>query len=126
MSIDFLFELERSIDGGKEIYACPGLGRNQWVIGKSAEDLKKQAQRSADSKKMPVQIVKLISKQDAVAGDMYLVPTQIGDPGARGEPNIQWSVMETKEAADNMKDVRKGPAPFFGMQLQETIQPVGG
>ena len=125
MSIDFIFELERSIDSGKEIYACPGIGRNQWLFGKTSDELKKPAQRAADNKKMPVNIVRLINKNEVVAGDLFLVPTQIGDPGPRGEPSVQWSTVETKEASEMMKDVRKGPPPFFGMQVTETINPVG-
>jgi hypothetical protein len=65
----------------------------------------------------------LISKADAIAGDLFLVPTQIGDPGPRGEPQIQWSTVETKEAAEMMRDVKHGPSPFFGMQVEETVPP---
>ena len=126
MSIDFLFELDRSIEGGRELFACPGLGRNQWIIGKSAAELKRHAQRAADSRKMAVSIVRLISRNEAMAGDLFLVPTQIGEPGSRGEPQIAWSTVETKEAAELMKDVRKGPPPYFGMQVEETVQPQGG
>jgi len=123
MSIDFLYELERMVDSGRVIFACPGPGRNQWVTGKTVEELKKTAQRAADQKKLAVNIVRLIPRNDAVAGDLFLVATNIGEPGARGEPVIQFSTVETKEAADMMKDVRKGPAPFFGMQIEETINP---
>lgn len=123
MSIDFLLELERMVESGKDIFACPGIGRNQWVTGRSVEELRKIAKRAADSKKMAVNIVKLIPKSEAIAGDLYLVPTQIGEPGSRGEPVIGWSTVETREAADMMKDVRKGPAPFFGMQVQESVDP---
>ena len=123
MSIDFLFELERTIESGREIFACPGLGRNQWVIGRTVEELRKVAKRAADSRKMSVSIVRLITKNETISGDLYLVPTQIGDPGARGEPQIQWSTVETKEAAELMKDVRKGPPPYFGMQIEETVEP---
>lgn len=126
MSIDYLFELERAVESGRIIYACPGPGRNQWVTGKTIDELKKTAQRAADTKKLAVSIVRLIPKNDAVAGDLFLVPTQVGDPGARGEPVVQWSTVETKEAADMMKDVRKGPAPFFGMQIEETVNPAAG
>ncbi len=48
MSIDFLMDLERVIDNGKEVYACPGIGRNQWIIGKPLDELRKVARRSAD------------------------------------------------------------------------------
>ncbi len=125
MSIDWLLDLERSIDGGKVVFACPGVGRNQWVMGKSVEDLMPTAKRSANTKKMPVNIVRVIPKNDAITGDMYLVPTQIGDPGARGEPQIEWKPIEAKEAAENMRDVRKGPSPFFGIQVETTVNPDG-
>lgn len=123
MSIDWLFDLERAVDGGKEVFACPGVGRNQWVVGKSIEELKKPAKRSADLKKIAVTIVRLIPKGDAVAGDQFLVPTLIGEPGARGEPQIEWKIFDTAEAAENMRDVRHGPSPFFGMQTETSIEP---
>lgn len=123
MSIDWLQDLERAVDDGKTMFACPGLGRNQWIFSKNIEDLKKQAKRTADTSKLPVNVVSLVSKNDAVAGDMFLVPTNIGDPGTRGEPVIQWKTIETKEAAEMMRDVRKGPAPFFAMHIEDTIQP---
>ncbi len=121
MSIDWIFDLERDIDNGKEIMACPAVGRNQWVIGKGIEELQRLAKRTAEHKKMAVSIVRLISKHDAVSGDLFLVPTNIGEPGTRGEPQIQWSTVETKDAAEMMRDVRHGPAPFFGMQEVESV-----
>jgi hypothetical protein len=123
MSIDWLFDLERDIDNGKDIYACPGTGRNQWILGRSVEDLRKHAQRSATAKKLAVNIVRLVSKSDGLMGDLFLVPTQIDEPGPRNEPTIKWSSVETKEAAEMMRDVRHGPSPFFAMQVQETVNP---
>lgn len=123
MSIDWLCDLEREIDNGKELFACPGIARNQWVIAPNMEELARSAKRAAEHKKLPVNIVRLISKHDAIAGDLYLVPTKIGDPGPRGEAHIQWSTVETKEAAEMMRDVRHGPSPFFGMQIEKTIHP---
>lgn len=122
MSIDWIVDLERDIDNGKDILACPAIARNQWIIGKPIEELQKMAKRAAEHKKMSVGIVRLISKHDAVSGDLFLVPTSIGDPGPRGEPQVQWSTVETKEAAEMMRDVRHGPAPFFGMQTVETVE----
>lgn len=126
MSMDYLVELERAVDAGRELYACPGLGKNQWQISKSIEDLQKLAKRSADQRKIPVSIVRVISKQDAVAGDQFLVPVMVGEPGARGEPAIEWKLIDTKEAAEMMRDVRQGPAPYFGAQVHETINPANG
>ena len=123
MSIDWLMDLERAIDNGKDLYACPGVGRNQWLIRSNPAEIKTFAQRAANQKKMAVNVVRLISKDDAVTGNLFLVPTSIGDPGARGEPQIEWSTVETKEAAEMMRDVRHGPAPFFGMQIENQVDP---
>jgi len=123
MSIDWLLDLERDIENGKEIFGAPSPSRNQWVIGKPMDELKRVAKRSADAKKFAVQIIKVISKHDTVSGDMYLVPTSIGDPGPKGEPNISWAIVETKEAAEMMRDVKRGPSPFFGMQITESVDP---
>lgn len=123
MSIDWLWDLERAIESGKVYFACQTIGRNQWAIGKSIEELKKIAKRAATHRKLPVDIVRIVSPHETVAGDLYLVPTEIGDPGHRGEPNIKWSCVETKEAAEMMRDVRKGPSPIFGTQVEETVDP---
>jgi len=123
MSIDWLFDLERDVDAGKDVFACPGVGRNQWVIARNVTELKKVAKRTADNKKMSVNIVRLICKSDAIAGNLFLVPTKIGDPGSRGEPQIEWTTIETKEAAETMRDVRHGPSPFFAMQIEESVGP---
>jgi hypothetical protein len=123
MSIDWILDLERSIDNGKEIFATQGTGRNEWIIGKPVAELKKVAKRAADHKKLPITIMRLIAKHDAIAGDLFLVPTQIDQPGPRGEPVIKWTAVETKEAAEMMRDVRHGPSPFFGIQSVETIEP---
>jgi hypothetical protein len=104
------------------VFACPGAGRNQWQISKSIEELKKIAQRAADAKKMSVNIVRLALRQDAVAGDLFLVPTTIDEAGPRGEPNVKWSTVETKEAAEMMRDVKHGPCPFFAMQVEEVVE----
>jgi hypothetical protein len=122
MSIDWLLDVERALENGKEIFACPGAGRNQWQISKAIDELRKVAQRAADAKKMSVNIVRLALRQDAVAGDLFLVPTAIEEAGPRGEPNVKWSTVETKEAAEMMRDVKHGPCPFFAMQVEETIE----
>lgn len=123
MSIDWIQDLERSIDNGKDVLATQGPGRAEWVIGKPLAEIQKTAKRAAEHKKHPVSIVRLISKHDAIAGDLFLVPTQIEEPGPRGEPQIRWTAVETKEAAEMMRDVRFGPSPFFGIQTVETINP---
>ncbi len=122
MSIDWLMELERALENGKDVFACPSVGRSSWQISKSVDELRKIAQKAADMKKISVNIVRLVPKQDATAGDLFLVPTGIDETGPRGEPNIRWSTVETREAAEMMRDVRHGPCPFFAMQVEEVIE----
>jgi hypothetical protein len=76
-------------------------------------------------KKLAVDIVRLVSPHE-MADVLYLVPTEIGDPGPRGEPNIRWACVETKEAAEILRDVRKWRSPIFGMQVEETVAPDDG
>lgn len=123
MSIDYLLDLERDINHGKELFACPSVGRNQWIVAPNVDELQRHAKRAADHKKMSVNIVRLISKLDAITGDLFLVPTKIGEPGPRGESQIEWSTVETREAAEMMRDVRFGPSPFFAMQVEKKIEP---
>ena len=123
MSIDWLFDLEREISYGKDYFACPSLGRNQWVIKRTVDELRPLAERAAQQRKLPVNIIRLTPPHEVVAGENFLVPTKIGDPGTRGEPQIEWSTVETKEAAELMRDLRNGASPYFGMQVQETVEP---
>ena len=125
MSIDWLHDLERAIENGREYYVTQSVGRSNWVVGRSVEELRKNAQRAANHRKLPVAIARLVPKDDTVTGDLFLVPVEIGDPGHRGEPNIRWTTVDTKEAAEMMRDVRHGPSPVFGMQIEETLAPVG-
>lgn len=127
MSIDYLLELERAVEAGQAFYACPGVGRNQWHIEKQAKDLVDRAQRSADARKCPVHIVQLLNKDDTGQNSQYLVPTKINDsPGAathsRNGPSLQWSTVETKEAAEMARDVRFGPSPYFAIESVQEIR----
>lgn len=123
MSIDFLQDLERAVENGKEMFATPNIGRNQWMISENDAEVEKIAIRAANNRKMSVNLVRLVSKLDAVVGNSYLVPTKIGEPGPRGESVIEWSVVETREAAEMMRDLRRGPAPYFAMQVEKVIEP---
>lgn len=125
MSIDFLFELERIISSGQEVYACPAAQEKKWVISRSFDDVKKQAQRVAANRKQAVDIVRLVPYSEVMPGEMFIVPVGIDAVGPKGEPNIRWSTVESKEAAEMMRDVREGPSPFFGLQVYEQVAPAG-
>ena len=122
MSIDWLWDLERALESGKSYYACQTVGRNHWAIARSADALRGVANHSASHKKFAVDILRLVSPHE-ITGVLYLVPTEIGDPGPRGEPNIKWACVETREAAELMRDLRRGRSPIFAMQVEETVAP---
>jgi hypothetical protein len=121
MSIDWLMDLERYVECGKPLYACPGVMRNQWVFRKSIEELLVFARRAANNTMLPVHLVKVLPHDDTLLGNFYLVPVAIGEPGTRGEPDIKWATVESREAAEIMRDVRHGPSPFFGTEVVDTV-----
>jgi hypothetical protein len=123
MSIDYLEDLEKSINNGKELYACPGVQSAEWELSGDMAALEKKAQRTANALKFQCIIYRLINKADTVSDDCYLVVRKILDPGSRGEPRFQWGIVDTREAAEMMRDVSQGPSPYFGATIEKTFQP---
>lgn len=123
MSIDWLNDLDREVSNGKAIFACPNIGRGQWAVSYELEDLEPLAKKAANYKKTSVTVYRVISPQDTVIGDLFLCPTEIGDSSNnRGEPEIKWSTVDTKEAAEMMRDLRHGASPIFGIQVIKEVE----
>jgi hypothetical protein len=123
MTIDFLEDLETAVTNGRLRFACPGPNANEWYLSESLDDLKVKAQRTANARRLPTHIYRLINRMETVAGDSYLVVRKILEPGPRGEPHFQWSVVDTREAAEMLRDVSQGPSPFFGAVIEATLKP---
>lgn len=123
MSLDYLEDLENSVTNGRQMYACPGANANEWYLSESLDELKSKAQRTANARRFPTHIYRLVNKMETVAGDSYLVVRKILEPGPRGEPHFQWTVVDTREAAEMLRDVSQGPSPFFGAVIEATFQP---
>jgi hypothetical protein len=123
MSLDYLEDLSAQIDRGKVYYACPGVQAGEWHLAGAVDDLKNFAQRAANSRKMEVPIYRVVNMMDTVTGDSYLLVRKILDPGPRGEPRIQWSVVDTREAAEMLRDVSQGPTPYFGATVEQMVKP---
>lgn len=123
MSIDYLEDLERLIDNGREIFVSPGVQSSEWELSSDIEPLRRKAQRTANANKFSVHIYKLISKGDIISDDSFLVVRKILEPSPRGEPRFQWGIVDTKEAAEMLRDVSQGPTPFFGATIFETYKP---
>lgn len=63
MSIEWLYELERAVEDGDDVFACPGMGKDQWQVARSIEELRPLAKQAAVSKQLPVYIVRLSPPQ---------------------------------------------------------------
>jgi hypothetical protein len=123
MSIDFLLDLERDVENGREVFACPGMGSKQWVFSKKGiEPLRNIAQRAANTSRISVEIVRLVSRHNVVANRM-LVPTHIREVGPRGEAEIKWAIVESKDAAENCRDIIHD-SPYFAVEIEEVFSPV--
>ncbi|HQH26660.1 MAG TPA: hypothetical protein PLP17_04625 [Oligoflexia bacterium] len=123
MSIDYLEDLENAIDRGVSYFACPGTTSSEWHIASSLDELRQRAQRSANALKHDVHLFRIINKADVTTGDCFLVVKKILERGKHGEPRMQWVLVDTKEAAEMVRDVSQGPSPFFGATIQETFKP---
>jgi len=114
MALDYLQDIEQKIDNGQKVYACPGQQGHEWHISESLEDLQVKAQRAANARKYEVHIYRLLNIADAASDDSFLIVRKILEPGPRGEPKLQWTLVDTREAAELMRDVSQGPTPYFG------------
>ena len=123
MSIDYLLDLERDLERGKPVYACPGPGARQWMVAKSIDDIRRLARRVADGSRSPVGVMRLLQPHEAATGELFLVPMQVDPPGARGEAKLHWRPVGSREAAEELRDVRYGPVPYFCLRFEESVPP---
>jgi hypothetical protein len=123
MSIEFLEDLEQEIDRGRVHFICRGATISEWFISTKIEDLRERAQRTARTTKMPNHIFRIINRSDVTTGDSYLVVRKFLEPSRSGEPRMQWALVDTREAAEVMRDVSQGPSPYFGAVTEETFNP---
>jgi hypothetical protein len=123
MSIEYLEDLAQKVDNGANIYACPSQQSSKWYVSSDLADLKIKAQRAADARRIDVCIYRLVNNMDTLNTDSFLIVTKILEPGMRGEPNFTWSLVDTREAAEMLRDVSQGPAPFFGAVTEDCFKP---
>ncbi len=71
---------------------------------------------------MDIAVYRLVTVPDAAGKGSYLIATKILEPGMKGEPNIRFALVDTKEAATMLRDVSLGPSPFFGALLEESVK----
>lgn len=123
MSMDYLEDLESRIDSGEAFYACPGGTTNEWFISKDLQSLEQKAQRTANGQRFEAHVYRLTNCRDATAGDSFLAVRNILEPGARGEAHLRWILVDTRDAAEMLRDVSQGPSPYFGAVIESTFRP---
>lgn len=123
MPISYLEELERQILTGTVVYACPGRNANEWVFSKEKESLLPNAQRTANQRKFEVVVYRLINKKDAAGGDSFLVVRKYIGRRADGTFDFEWSIVDSLESAEMLRDVSQGPTPLFGAVVEVKLQP---
>jgi hypothetical protein len=124
MSLEYLEELEHQVDSGRDVYVCPGQGPNQWHISSSLEELRLKAVRAANAKRYPVSVYRLVNKMETLPNDSFLVVRKIvPGSGRSAEPMMQWILVDTREAAEMLRDVSFGPSPYFGAAVAEVHKP---
>ncbi|MCB0343923.1 MAG: hypothetical protein KDD66_02350 [Bdellovibrionales bacterium] len=126
MAFDYLEELEEQINRGVAWYCCPGKAAGDWHLAKTADELNEACQTAANLYLFEQSIYKLKPSADSGGEDRYFVCKKILEPGARGEPNLHWMIVDTKDAAELLRDVSQGPSPYFGATVVKSCQPKGG
>ena len=123
MSLEYLAEIEHEIDSGRSMYACISHQGMEWFISDSLEDIRKRAKRTAATRRCATVVYRVVSKMDVAEGDSFLVVRKILAAGPKGEPHIHWIQVDTREAADMLRDVSQGPTPYFGVSIEENVLP---
>ena len=123
MALDYLEDLEAGIESGDIYFAIPGTQQNIWHLVRTLDASRPIARRTASSNHSPTPIYRLVNRMATSQNDFYFVVRKILEPGSRGEPNFQWTLVGTREVAEMVRDVSLGPTPYFGAVIEETVQP---
>ena len=127
MSIESLEKMSCDIEDGEVFYACLGSGLNEWHISHNLQDIQLKAQKATDVRRSPVSIYQLVANCDATAGDSFLVVKKVlsvqGRRSGDSTAAFLWMLVDTKEAAETLRDVSFGPTPFFAAKLIQTVKP---
>ncbi len=125
MSLAYLETLESNITRGKVVFTCPNSSPSDWLLSKSKNELNLVAQEAANRFGFPVSIYRIVSatEPDVRLRGSYLVATKIREMDEHGEPQIEWSKVGTKNAAEQARDVSFGPSPYFGIIPEAEFKP---
>lgn len=109
------------ISAGHSFFACKTPGDNNWKFAREIDNLRAVAARAARSIGAPVPIFRAIRPAEETQIDTYLIIRRLR--GSSGGHAIEWSIVDTEEAAKMLRDVSCGPTPYFPLTREEVIQP---
>lgn len=124
MSMNYLEQLELEVLNGVVYFACECSANNEWFISEDLTRCRERAQRTANQRRLDIVVYRLVPRSDASPGDVYLAVRRILEPNAKGEPNIRWVIVDTKDAAELCRDVSLGTSPYFGAVVEDVLSPV--
>lgn len=117
-------EMEEAIHAGRTLYASPGLLLGRWDITSDREMLLARVQLSADANGEEASLFRMASPDEAGDGDSFLFVRRILQSDSPRVPYLlQWSLADTREAAELLRDVSAGPTPYFAITLDTSCQP---
>lgn len=123
MVIDNLSALEELINMGTAVFACREGRTGQWVLGMSAAELLPKATAFAATHHVDAPIYRLVPASETMAGQPFLFVKKVEDRGPLVSPQFHWSVVDTKEGAEMLRDVSIGPSPYFGTVTESVVAP---
>ncbi|MCC6932679.1 MAG: hypothetical protein IT292_05440 [Deltaproteobacteria bacterium] len=124
MSLEYLEDLISAIDSGREYFACQGQNTHQWYISTSVDALREKAQRAANFKRYAIKIYRMSNGSTGTATvESYLVAKKIIPTSTSADPHMEWVLVDTRQAAEVVRDISFGPSPFFGLIEEEVLRP---
>ena len=123
MFFEFLERLDRQILSDENVYACQGFGTYQWYIEQDLDEMIEKAQATANVKKYPITIYRVSRGEDINPSESYLVVKRV-IMSVVGDFMYEWVQVDTREAAELVRDVTHGATPFFGLVTETIVKPV--
>ncbi|MCB0322120.1 MAG: hypothetical protein KDD69_01070 [Bdellovibrionales bacterium] len=107
-------------------FTCRGPRQNKWHFAANADELRPLAQRTAKQLGYPIRIFRVIKNQEKARPDGFLIVRRILGAYGSGPKEIEWTRVDTEEAARTLRDVSCGPTPYFALSIAETHEPTQG
>lgn len=114
-------ELESQVHGGVELFCSIDPRSGQWAFARTVEALLPSARQFVMKRMLPGTIYRLVAPAEATTGDQYLYVRKVEPQPSGAGITYHWGIVDTREAAEMMRDVSEGPLPYFGATVVEVV-----